>query len=112
MVLVLLFLILLFSLMAVAYGQLGSALRAEQARALQVQRDEGSVEATARALALLETGFPPASPYTCATTVSTSTGTSSFTVTFASLGNNTWSVQSSPTAPGENPRAMPGSFAP
>jgi hypothetical protein len=112
MLMVLLFLVLMFSLMALAYGQLGSALRAEGARALQVQRDEGSVPALAKALALLETGFPPANPYICGTSVSTSTGTSSFTLTFTALGNNTWSVQSTPTAPGDSPLPMPNSFAP
>jgi hypothetical protein len=112
MLMVLLFLILIFSLMALAYGQLGSALRAEGARAQQVQRDVGSVAALARALALLETGYPPANPYTCGTSVSTSTGTASFTLTFTSLGNNTWSVQSAPTAPGDSPQPMPNSFAP
>jgi hypothetical protein len=112
MVMVLLFLLLVFSIMAVAWRQLESALRAEAARALQVQRDEGSVAALAQGLALLETGSPPSSPYTCGTSIATSTGTVSFTVTFTSQGNSVWSVQSAPTAEGDNPPAMPSSFGP
>jgi hypothetical protein len=112
MLMVLLFLILMFSIMGLACRQLESALRAEQARALQVQRDEGSVPALGKALALLETGFPPTSPYVCGTSIVTSNGTVSLTVTFTSLGNNTWSVESVPTAPGDSPQPMPDSFAP
>ncbi len=112
MLMVILFLILMFSLLTLAYSQLGSALRAEAARAQQVQRDTGSVPALAQALALLETGYPPASPYICGTSINTSTGAVAFTVTFTSLGSNTWTVQSTPTAPGDNPQAMPSTFAP
>ena len=112
MVMVLLFLLLVFSIMAVAWRQLESALRAEAARVLQVERDEGSVSALAKGLALLETGFPPNSPYICGTSITTPAGTISFTVTFTSQGNNVWSVQSTPTAEGDNPPSMPSSFAP
>lgn len=112
MLMVLLFLILVFSIMALAWRQLESALRAEAARALQVQRDEGSVQALAKGLALLETGFPPASPYSCGTSIATSRGTVSFTVTFTSQGNNVWSVESTPTGPADNPTPMPSTFAP
>jgi hypothetical protein len=110
MLMVILFLVLMFSLLSLGYSQLGSALRAEAARAQQVQRDEGTIPVLAMALALLETGLPPVSPYVCGTSVTTSTGTFAFTVTFTSLGNNTWSVQSSPTAVGDSPQPMPNSF--
>lgn len=112
MLLVLLFLVLMFSLMALAYGQLGAALRLETARAQQTQRDEGSLQALAKGLALLETGLPPTDPYVCGVVVTTSTGTSSFTVTFTSEGGNNWSVHSAPTVVSENPQPMPSSFAP
>jgi hypothetical protein len=112
MLMVLLFLILTFSMMALACRQLESTLRAEAARAMQVQRDEVTVPALAKGLALLETGFPAFSPYTCGTSIATSNGTVSFTVTFTSQGNNTWSVVSTPTASGDNPPPMPSTFAP
>jgi hypothetical protein len=112
MLMVLLFLILMFAIMAIACRQLESALRAESARALAVQRDEGSIPALAKALTLLETGLPPSNPYVCGTSIVTSTGTVSYTVTFTSQGNNTWSVQSTPTSPSDNPQPMPSTFAP
>jgi hypothetical protein len=112
MLLVLLFLVLMFSLMAFAYGQLGAALRLETARAQQMQRDEGSIQALGKGLALLETGLPPTDPYVCGVAVNTSTGSSSFTVTFRSEGGNHWSVHSAPTTASENPQPMPVSFAP
>jgi hypothetical protein len=111
MVLVLLFLILMFSLMTLAYGRLGAALRAESVRAKKVQRDEGSTQALAQALALLETGLPPSNPYSCTTNISTSLGASPFTVTFALQSDKIWKVESTPTAPGEILPAMPATFA-
>lgn len=112
MLLVLLFLVLMFSLMALAYGQLGAALRLETARAQQTQRDEGSLQAAAKGLALLETGLPPTDPYVCGVAITTSTGSSSFTVTFTSEGGNNWSVHSAPTAASDSPQPMPASFVP
>ena len=110
MLLVLAFLVLFFSLLAMAYSQLASSLRAETVRAQQTQRDEGSVHALARGLALLETGYPPSSPYACGVTMTTSTGAHPFTVTFTLEAGGTWSVQSAPTAAGENPDPMPVEF--
>jgi hypothetical protein len=112
MVMALLFIALLLSIYSVACRQVGATLRIETARALQQQRDEGSVQALARALALLETGLPPQGPYVCAVTIDTSTGQRSFTVTFASEGGNNWSVHAAATQPAENPDPMPASFAP
>ena len=81
------------------------------ARTLQSRRDEGSIQALARGLALLETGFPPSDPYMGGVIINTSTGPRSFTVTFASEGGNNWSVLSTPTAANENPPTMPSTFA-
>jgi hypothetical protein len=111
MMLVLVFLMLFLSLLSLAYRQMGAALRAEAARARQARRDEGSIQALARGLALLETGFPASDPYVCAVIINTSAGANSFTVTFASEGGNNWSVHSAPTAPNENPSPMPSTFA-
>ena len=53
MMLVLVFIVLFLALLGVAYRQTAAALRIESVRSLQIQRDEGSIHALARALALL-----------------------------------------------------------
>jgi hypothetical protein len=110
MLLVLAFLVVFFSLLAMTYSQLASSLRVESVRAKQLQREEGSLHALARGLALLETGYPSTDPYACGVTIDTSTGSHSFTVTFASEGGGTWSLHAAPTVVGENPQAMPLEF--
>ena len=113
MLLVLVFSVLLLSLYSLAYRSMAGALRIETARALENQRDEGSIRAAARAVALLETGAPPTDPYTCGVAIDTSAGTRSFTVTFATEGSPAmWSVRCEPTLPDQDPPAMPVSFAP
>lgn len=110
--LVLVFIVLFLSLWSVAYRHTATALRIESGRTLAVQRDEGSLHALARGLALLETGYPPTDPYACGVTIDTSSGPRSLTVTFESAGAETWSVSSRPTRSNENPLPLPGSFAP
>ena len=107
MLLVLAFLVLFFSAMSLAYSQLASLIRAETARARELQRDQGSVPALARALALLETGYPPSNFYVCGVTIDTAAGPRPFTITFSSQGSGNWSVHSAPTADNENPQPMP-----
>ena len=111
MVLVLVFIALILSLYGVSYRYVAAALRIETARTLQQQRDEGSVRALAKGLALLETGLPPSDPYICAVTLYTSAGLRSFTVTFTSEAEEIWSVSAAPTLPSEDPQRMPDSFA-
>jgi hypothetical protein len=112
MVLVIVFIVLFLAFLGVAYRQFGTALRVESVHSQQVQRDEGSLHALARALALLETGLPPTSPYSCGVTISTSRGPSVYTITFANEGSTNWSVRAAPRAPGDNPPPMPVTFAP
>jgi hypothetical protein len=112
MVLVLVCMVLFFSLWSVAYRHTAAALRIEAVHALQTQRDEGSIQALAKGLALLETGQPATSPYVCGVTMRTSTGMRSYTVTFTSEGQNRWSVAATPTSPGDNPRPMPATLGP
>ena len=112
LVLVLIFVVLFLSLLGVAWRRVASVLRVSSVRAAQVQRDEGSILALARALHLLETGLPPSSPYVCGVTINTSTGPRTFTVTFTSEGETAWSVRSDLAKAGENPPSMPDSFAP
>jgi hypothetical protein len=104
--------VLLLLLYSVAHRHTTAALRIETVRAQQQQRDEGTIHAIARGLALLETGIPPSSPYVCGVTINTSTGPSSFTVTFTSEGGDNWSVRSAPTLLGDNPEPMPAIFVP
>ncbi|HEY1602001.1 MAG TPA: hypothetical protein VGG64_20530 [Pirellulales bacterium] len=107
MLLVLAFLVMFFSVLALAYSQLGSLIRAETARAQTVTRDAGCVPALAQALELLETGYPPTNPFVCGVSINTSSGPQAFTVTFATQDVGNWSVQVAPTADNESPAPMP-----
>lgn len=111
MVLVLVFIALMLTFYGVAYRHVAAAVRIETARTLQEQLAEGSVHAIARGLALLETGLPPQDPYICATTIDTSLGGRSFTVTFSSETDGTWTVHAGPTLPPDAPEPMPETFA-
>lgn len=111
MLLVLAFAASFFSLLALTAGQLSSSILAETARANQLQRDEGSLQAVARGLALLETGYPATSPYFCGVTLNTTTGSHTYTVKFLREATTQWSVSATPTADGENPTAMPLVFS-
>jgi len=111
MVLVMIFIALMLCMYSVAYRHVAAALRIETARTLLTQRDEGSVHALAKAVALLETGLPPSDPYVCAVIIGTSPNERSFTVTFASEGGNTWSVSAAPTQWPDEPQPMPQTFA-
>jgi len=104
--------VLLLLLFSLAYRYTTAALRIETVRSLQQQRDEGTVHAIARGLALLETGLPPSSPYVCEVTIITAAGPSPYKVTFTSESGSNWSVQAVPTPLGEDPDPMPDSFLP
>jgi hypothetical protein len=112
MVLVLVFIALLLSMVGVAFRHMGAATRVETARLCRRQRDEGTIHAAARGLALLETGLPPTDPYVCGVSIDTSTGTRSFTVTFTGQGGSAWSVGAAETGPYDTPPPMPATFAP
>jgi hypothetical protein len=107
MLLVLAFLVMFLSVLSLAYSQIASLIRAETARAQEAQRDQGSIPALARAMALLETGYPPTNPYVCGTVIDSLTGSREFTVTFTSQGAGNWSVDIAPTAADDNPLPMP-----
>jgi hypothetical protein len=112
MLMVCVFVMLLLSLVGVGWRRMASAVRVASVRSTQSQRDEGSLNALGMAMHLLETGLPPASPYVCGTTITTSQGAKSYTVTFTSETSPNWSVSVRPTAVGETPTAMPTDFAP
>src|SRR5437868_2197773 len=73
MILVVLFLVVFLGIWGQAARQVGSMLRIEQARAQRIRRDAARLpaeEGLAKALAALESGFPPTNPYTCSYTSS------------------------------------------
>jgi hypothetical protein len=114
LVLTMLFIVLFLCLLGVAWRQTASALRVDSVRAIQAQRDQGEIPAVARALGLMESGSPPSSPYVCGVTINTPSGLRQFTVTFTAEGTGgtryLWSIQAAPTAAGQNPPPMPGTF--
>ena len=110
MMMVLVFLVMFLAFLGVAMRRMAGLLRTETVHAIQVQRDQGSIHALARALTLLETGLPPTNPYVCAVTIVTSTGSRSLTVTFTRLDDTTWTVKAAPTEPGDTPVSMPSTF--
>jgi hypothetical protein len=107
MLLIIAFAAFFFSLVALATSQLSSSILSETARAQQLERDEGSIHALARALALLETGYPSTTPYICGVAIDTSTGSNTYKVTFALEAPQSWSVTAKPIESGENPETMP-----
>ena len=110
MLLVLVFIALSFSFFAIAHHQMDAALRLETVKVHQDSRDEGSVQAVARGLTLLETGLPPTNPYACSVTIGTPPNERQYTVTFSSTGGKIWSVDAAPTVWPDNPPAMPPLF--
>lgn len=102
MLIVLAFVTLFFSLFALACSQLSSSILTETVRTRQLQRDEGSLQALARGLALLETGYPPASPFVCGINIDTSNGPRTFALTFTLTAANQWSVSAAPSEENEN----------
>jgi hypothetical protein len=110
MVVVLVFLVVMMALLAVSQRRLDSLMRIESNFAQADIRGDRA-RAMGRALDLLWTGPPPTDPYECQTTVETSNGPQSFTVTFDRTGGNHWTVRVVPTAPDEDPPEMPSTFA-
>ena len=101
--LVFVFLILLLSVLGTTFRQLASVLRVEAARSRQIVRDEGSVQAAAKALTMLGNGPPPTDPYVVAVGVTTSAGARSYQITIASdpAATGQWTVYviPAPSAP-------------
>lgn len=107
MLIVLAFVALFSSLLAIACSQMSSSILTETARTRQLLRDQGSIHALARGLALLETGFPPSNPYACEVTIDTDTGSHPYTVTFALEAPGRWLVKAAPSTPDQQAEAMP-----
>jgi hypothetical protein len=105
-------LVLFLALWGVTFRQTASVIRVASVQTLRLQRDQGSVQAVAYGVTLLETGLPPTSPYVGAVVIQTPTGSRSFTVTFSFESGTNWSVYATPTASGDNPPLLPSSFGP
>jgi Tfp pilus assembly protein PilX len=121
---VLIFLILLFALWSTVYRSSSSLLRIETNRVLQQTRDQGTMNAMAQAVQLLQYSTPsdPSNPsrtqftYGVTVTVPSTTGSctsASYTVQFSPVpaqGPYRWQVQVSPgsySVPLPNPGASP-----
>ena len=106
-----LFLVLMLALTGVVHRHLSSTLRIEKARIQAEQRDEALLHASAQAMTLFETGLPTSDPYVCGTTIVTSQGSESITLTlFFEEVDGSWVVHAAPTAPGDTPQPMPAFF--
>jgi hypothetical protein len=110
LMLAMVFNVLMLGLLSLAYRQLGSALRIESTRTLQIQRDEGRLRAAARALALLETGTPPTDPYIRLVEVDTSQGPSNFLIMITSEGGGRYSVQAAAAGPNDPTTPIDATF--
>lgn len=109
---VLAFLLVFLGLLGVACRQTAGALRVEAVRKQQAVRDQGSVHALARGMALLETGRPPSNPYVCGLSIDTPLGVRAYKVTFTSSGNDSWTVSVALATDGDDPTPMPSIFLP
>lgn len=109
MVVVLVFLAVMLSMLAVSQRRLGSVLRVESSFVAAEARGNRE-QAMGKALDALWTGTPPSDPYVCATIVQTSMGPKSYTITFEKDDGDHYQVRVEPTAPGDYPPPLPSSF--
>jgi hypothetical protein len=109
---VVLFMVLFLGMWSLAARQIGTMLRIEQGRARRVQRDLDVLPvktALAQALAALEGGYPPSSPYTCGVPVNGDT----YAVTFERDAGqpDEWTIQAAPAIEEGVPLLDPAQFA-
>jgi hypothetical protein len=109
MVVVLVFLALMLSMLAVSQRRLGSVLRVESGFVDAEARGDRA-RAMGKALDVLWTGPPPSDPYVCSTVVETSAGAKSYTITYEEQGGQHYRIRVEPTAPGDDPPPLPQSF--
>ena len=109
MVVVLVFLALMLSMLAISQRRLGSVLRVES-RFVESEARGDRARAMGKALDVLWTGPPPSDPYICATIIETSVGPKSYTILYDRKGGAHWKVRVEPTAPGDDPPPLPSSF--
>lgn len=109
MAVVLVFLAIMLSMLAVSQRRLGSVLRIES-RFVEAEARGDRARAMGKALDVLWTGAPPSDPYVCSTIVETSAGPKSYTITYDQKGGKHWKIVVVPTAPGDDPPPLPSSF--
>jgi hypothetical protein len=102
---------LLLAVWGLANRQTAALLDLETALGHRSQREQGSLVALARGLALLETGLPPKNPYSCSTVVRGTTYTVTFQYSPSGTEGNQWTatVSAAPTT-GTPPVEMLTSF--
>ena len=111
MILVLLFLVLFMAVLGVACRELAAVIRTVSVQTVQSDRNQGTLQAAAMAVALLETGLPPTSPYACLAVVNTPTGPQPICVTWTLQAGTTWSISATPASPDEVLAPMPRTLA-
>jgi hypothetical protein len=113
LLLVLAFITLMFSSLAVSQRYLSSAIRATHFQAQVEQRNAGSLSVAADALMLLETGLPPEAPFVCQVARDTPSGECRYTVTFRSEElEGGWTIRVNRSMDGEWYQEMPTAFSP
>lgn len=113
MVAVVAFVLVFLGLWTVAARQISSMLRIEQARAKRIARDAAALparKALAQALAALESGYPPANPYTCLVTVDSTEFAVTYTINPDTEDPTDWLVTASTTVDPGLPALDPGEF--
>ncbi|MCE9635996.1 MAG: hypothetical protein K8T90_09840 [Planctomycetes bacterium] len=105
------FAILSMAYWALAFRATGDCIRAERATTLRLSRDAGASRALAVSVALLRTGTPPLSPYSC---VVAPTGGTRCVATFTQdpVDGEVWRVDIRAAVPGDELvlPAAPGVF--
>ena len=76
-----------------AFAAMSANMRGAKTIQLQNDRDDGATRALAWALTLLETGSPPASPYSCTATLATG---QTFVLSFDQTASNAFTVSVRP----------------
>jgi hypothetical protein len=107
---VLLFLAVSLIFIGVGQRRISSQLQLERARMEVEDFNEGPIQAAAKALSLLETGFPPSDPYECGVTLSTDAGQRVFSVRFVQSDADQWTIQVAPVDSMGSLPAMPAVF--
>lgn len=112
MLAVLLFLAVSMIFVGLGQRRISALLRIERARIADDDFDDGAVQAAGKALALLETGTPPANPYHCGVTLSTSAGSLTYRVSFTSAVSDQWTILVTPVSSLGSLPTMPAVFNP
>ena len=114
MVAVVVFVLVFLGLWTVAARQISSMLRVEQARAKRVGATSPHCprKALAQALAALESGYPPANPYTCLVTVDSTEFAVTYTINPDTEDPTDWLVTASTITDPGLPALDPSQFEP